>query len=129
MAPVGGCGNELYELSDLRLSYRTRTEWVVQHHGKELNKSPVAFDRDGQHLADSRIVVSPQLASLDDRQRPAGDQPDARNPIVLLPVADEQVMFHAEPLGYEFGLRYSRRSTRTRTGRQCRDSPRPVTLQ
>jgi hypothetical protein len=105
VAPVGSRGNELDNLANLCLAHAARTEWVVQHHREELNRPPVAFNRYREHLSDSRIVLSPQLAAFDNRQRPAGNQADARSPIVLLPAAPEHVMFHAEPLGNASRLR------------------------
>ena len=72
---------------------------------KNLDTPSFAFDCRRQHLADSRIVPSTQLLPFNDRQRPARNQTDARNPIVLLPVTDEQLVFHTQPLGDSLCLR------------------------
>ena len=74
---VSGRGNELDKLADLGLSHAACTEWVIQHHGEELNRPPVALNGHRQYFSDSRITFSSELASFDDGQRPAGDEANA----------------------------------------------------
>jgi hypothetical protein len=121
---VGSRRNELGRLPDLRLAHDARTKWVVRHHGKELHRPPVASDDDGQHLPDSRIIVSSSLTAFDSLERPAGNQADTEtqspgpNRRRTRDVPRQCARQRARP-----GL--SRRS-RTRPGRRCPDSSRPT---
>ena len=128
VALVGRCGNELGKLADLRLAHNARSERVVQHHCEELDQPPVTFNRRGQHLSDPRIILSSQLAPFDERQRPAGDQSDARNPPCRAPTRRRTSDIRRPAARQRAGPALSRRSTRTRLSRQCRDWPRPTNL-
>lgn len=79
-------------------------ERVVEHDDEQLHRAPRTVDDREHRLAVSIVVVAPKRLALASRDRPAGDDTDARRPPVLVPVADEDPVREAEAITDPVGL-------------------------
>ncbi len=126
IAPTGGLRNELGELVDLPLANTAGIEWVIQHDGEEFGYVLV---RPRLSLpAPRRIPNRPLLAAFAVRRSTEASAKPGRCPKPNRPAPNHRGTDGVpHPAAGRLALpAWSRCSTRTRPGRQCRGSPRPA---
>src|SRR5580692_4940825 len=86
------------------LAQPASVERIVEHHGKQLDRTTFPGHANVYHLAESGTVLRAQWPATRLGHGPPGDETDARHPVLLLPVTNEPVMSQAQPSRDPAGL-------------------------
>ena len=96
-------GHERRELTDLGLAGCAPVQGIVESGHEELDRTPIAVDDDMDRISETRVVRTVQWPSNRVAHRPTRDDADSGNPVLLLPVAHEQVVTQSETIRNETG--------------------------